>query len=369
MSDPFNPMEFAAFLRGRWRLIVATCGVAVTLAALASVVLPKQYTATASILISPPAGNDPRAATALSPMYLESLRSYERVASNDTLFLRALEHFHLVRAGAGTPPERLKRRILKVTKPVNTEILEISATLGDPQTAQAFAQFIAEQTCQARHSFDLASKDELTAEARYNLDRAQVRFANADHAWTAFAAAGAIRTLEEKLWNASELRSRIEDDLTGARTELADRLAAQKAAASPEEQGWETRQVAAAEAKLKSLEEQERAVTAQLEAVGAVLSKRNSDGEALESELIAARAEVESTKSKLNDLAASSAFHGERLHIIDPGIVPQQPSSPNVWLNIAAALLVSLTAALAFAAVQFGRLLHATRTEREYSFH
>ncbi len=156
------PFEFAAFLRARWRLFAITCGVAVALSALASLLLPKRYTATATVLISPPAGNDPRATTVLSPIYLESLRTYERIASTDTLFLRALDHFHLQPAYAGTPVESLKRRILKVTKPVNTEILEISATLGDPRAAQAFAQFIAEQTCAASHSFDLASEDELT---------------------------------------------------------------------------------------------------------------------------------------------------------------------------------------------------------------
>jgi polysaccharide biosynthesis transport protein len=367
MSDPFNPFEFAAFLRARWRLFAITCGVAVALSALASLLLPKRYTATATVLISPPAGNDPRATTVLSPIYLESLRTYERIASTDTLFLRALDHFHLQPAYAGTPVESLKRRILKVTKPVNTEILEISATLGDPRAAQAFAQFIAEQTCAASHSFDLASEDELTREARRNLDRAQTRFANAESARNAFAGAEAVGTLEEKVLNASELRTRIEDDLTGARTALADGIAARNAAASSGDQGWEAREVAAAQAKLKSLEDQDRAATAQLEAEGAVLEKRKSDGEALESELIAARAEIESATSKLNDIAVSSAFRGERLQIIDPGIVPQQPSSPNLWLNIAAALLVSLMAAFVFAALQFSRL-HAMRTEQEYSF-
>ncbi len=369
MGEPFEPFEFAAFLGARWRFFTITCGVAVALSALASLLLPKRYTATATVLISPPAGNDPRAATAVSPIYLESLRTYERIASNDTLFLRALDHFHVRLDAEGASVESVKRRTLKVTKPVNTEILEISATLGDPQTAQAFAQFIAEQTCESNHSFDLASKDELTAEARHNLDHAQARFANAEHARDAFAQAESVQTLQEKLWNASELRSRIEDDLTGARTALADRLAAQNPAASPEERNWERRQVAAAEAKLKSLEEQERAVTAQLEREGAVLEKRTSDRDALESELIAARAELESAKSKLNDIAASSAFRGERLQIIDPGVVPQQPSFPNPWLNIAAALLVSFTGAFVFAALQFTRGSHAARTEREYSFH
>jgi len=367
MSDPFNPFEFAAFLRSRWRLFAVTCGVAVALAAVASLILPKRYTATAMILISPPAGNDPRAATSVSPIYLESLKTYERIASNDTLFVRALDHFDLRRTYGDAPVETLKRRILKVAKPVNTQILEMSATLGDPRVAQAFAQFIAEQTREASLSMDQAGEEELTREARRTLDRAQTRFANAEHARSVFAEAEPVRTLEEKLLNASELRSRIEDDLTGARTELAD--AAQKAASASGDEAWEKKQLGAAEAKVKSLEAQERAVTMQLEAQGTVLEKRKSEGEALESELIAARSEIESAKAKVNDIASSSAFHGERLQIIDPGIVPQQPSSPNLWLNLAAALLISITMTLVIAAVQFGkRNLLGARPEREYSF-
>jgi succinoglycan biosynthesis transport protein ExoP len=355
MGDSFNPFEFAAFLRARWHFLAITCGVAVGLSLVASLLLPKRYTATATILISPPAGNDPRAATALSPIYLESLRAYERLASNDTLFVRALDHFHVREDYTGKPVESLKRRILQVTKVANTELLEISATLGDARTAQGLAQFIAEQTCEASRSFDMTAKEELTAEARRNLERAQVRVTQAEIARNA-PELSAIRSGEEKLWNASELRARIEDDLTSARTELAG--------ATDSDAGKAT----AAKARVQSLEEQDRAVTAQLENEGAAVEKRKRDREAIESEWNAARVEAETAKSKLNEIAASSAFRGERLQIIDPGIVPQQPSSPIVWLNVAASLIVSLTAGLVFAALKFSRRTRIERTAREYSF-
>lgn len=109
-------------------------------------------------------------------------------------------------------------------------------------------------------------------------------------------------------------------------------------------------------------------MTAQLENEGAVLETWKRDREAMESEWNAARSEAETAKSKLNEIAASSAFRGERLQIIDPGIVPQQPSSPIVWLNVAASFVVSLTAGLVFAAMKFSRRSPMERTEREYSF-
>ena len=56
---------------------------------------PRQYTATARIVIEPPAGTDLRSAMAVSPIYLESLKTYEQFASGDSLFQKAIEQFDL----------------------------------------------------------------------------------------------------------------------------------------------------------------------------------------------------------------------------------------------------------------------------------
>ncbi len=68
---------------------------AAAVAVVACLVLPKQYTATATLVIEPP-GGDPRSATAVSSIYLESLKSYETFASSDSLFAKACEKFHLL---------------------------------------------------------------------------------------------------------------------------------------------------------------------------------------------------------------------------------------------------------------------------------
>jgi uncharacterized protein involved in exopolysaccharide biosynthesis len=47
-------------------------------------------------------------------------------------------------------------------------------------------------------------------------------------------------------------------------------------------------------------------------------------------------------EARLRDARGETGFRGERLKIIDPGIVPERPSSPNLPLNIAAALLAGL---------------------------
>ena len=129
MDVEFDPLHFAAYLRDRWPAVTISCGVAVCLAFAVSEVLPRKYTATASILIQPPGGNDPRAATQVSPIYLESLKSYERFASSDTLFVRAIDAVHARDEGGGGPVEAFKRRVLKVSKPASMAVLEIGVTL------------------------------------------------------------------------------------------------------------------------------------------------------------------------------------------------------------------------------------------------
>ena len=95
MPEPVNTYRYLTFLASRWRFIAICCAVAVTLALAVSLARPNLYTATCRILIEPPAGTDIRTALAVSPIYLESLKTYEHFAASDSLFLRALDRFQL----------------------------------------------------------------------------------------------------------------------------------------------------------------------------------------------------------------------------------------------------------------------------------
>ena len=162
-GSTFNAQQYLEYLRRHLRFLLAVCAGAAALTLAVSWFLPKQYTATASITIDPPAGNDPRRSTVVSPTYFESLKAYELVAASDTVFLRGAEKFHL---RDSRPAEALKRRILKVTKVRDTKILEIAVTLPDPKVAQAFAQFLAEETVESTRSGNLAGDQDLLTEAR-----------------------------------------------------------------------------------------------------------------------------------------------------------------------------------------------------------
>jgi uncharacterized protein involved in exopolysaccharide biosynthesis len=89
----------------------------------------------------------------------------------------------------------------------------------------------------------------------------------------------------------------------------------------------------------------------------------------MESDEKAALAAFEAANSRLNEILSSSAFHGERLQILDPGIVPQRPSSPNTMLNILAALLFALVGSAVWLGFRFSHeRLGRARPERLYSY-
>jgi uncharacterized protein involved in exopolysaccharide biosynthesis len=59
-------------------------------------------------------------------------------------------------------------------------------------------------------------------------------------------------------------------------------------------------------------------------------------------------------KTRYSDAQNSASYRGERLEIMDPGIVPQHPSFPDTQLSVLLALLFSLVASLGYLAVSFG---------------
>ena len=81
MAEPVEIFRYIRYLRLRWRWIAVSCAVAVAIAAIVTMLMTRQYTATARILVEPPAGADLRSAMAVSPIYLESLKTYEHFAA------------------------------------------------------------------------------------------------------------------------------------------------------------------------------------------------------------------------------------------------------------------------------------------------
>lgn len=221
MYSSFDAFEYVEYLWRRWRVVALASGAALILALGISLLLPKRYTATASIVIEPPGSNDVRTATAVSPIYLESLKTYERFAASDSLFARAAAKFQLQQSGS-QPIESLKRNVLKVSKIRDTKILEISATLRDPKVAQSLAQYLAEETAALSRSESLAADRETVEEAQKREADAQLRLARAQQAWNAASAGAPVEALQGEIDANIELQGKLREQLVQAQADAAE---------------------------------------------------------------------------------------------------------------------------------------------------
>jgi len=357
MRSASEGLEFAGYLWRRRALLAIACTSALTLAGIGSVLLPARYTATASILIEPPGGNDPRSATAVSTVYLESLKTYERLASSDTLFEHALDELHIRQRYPGVSTESLKRRILEVSKPASTTILDISATVSDPKSAQALAQYIAERTVALQVSLDRQTDEDLSKEPQRIFDAAKARRQAAEKAKDQFTKATPLEALDKEVLLTGELKLEVGKELARARAELANYIGQQQAPQPNDigegQSGWTRFQITATRTKIRDLESQDRQLLQALNAKGSLLEDLRRKRDALDAELKSARADEEAENTKLSDVKSSSAARGVRLKILDPGIVPQRPSFPNLPLNLAVALVLSLLASIGYVAIRF----------------
>jgi uncharacterized protein involved in exopolysaccharide biosynthesis len=339
--ESFDAFRYIVYMRSRWRWIVASCATAAALALVASLAMTRQYTATARIVIEPPAGTDIRAAVAVSPIYLESLRTYEQFAGGDSLFQTAIDKFHLRSIVGARPIESLKKQVLKVALVRNTRILEISATLPDPRQAQALAQFLAESTVNLSRSLNGEGDRDLLQGMERQQSELRDRLKENETAWNQLLAHEPVVTLESENNNAALLRSNVEQEIARAEVELA-------------EPGRRTEDLADTRARLGQMRKQLETLNTQSIEREKLLSVRVSHRDRLDVERKALQAQLNGVETQLRETRAGMAFRGERLKIIDPGVVPERSSAPNLTLNVAAAFLLGLVLPLLWLTLQMG---------------
>jgi uncharacterized protein involved in exopolysaccharide biosynthesis len=307
-----------AHIAAHWKVVAGACAAAVLVSLIATLLLPKRYTAVTRIFIEPPAGSDPRTSTTVSPIYLDSLRTYELFASSDTLFLQAVERFHLRHNGVSV--DGLKRSILKVEVLRNTKILDITATLTDPTTAHELSLFLAQETVKMNEVTSEQGDREFAAEAEKRFTAARSRMDAAQQAWDRSPDQVTAETLRSEIYADEHL-------IDGLRKELAE-----LEVSDPDASGAEGSMIAAYRRRLTALNEQTAGRRQHLATVTAHL-------EGLESDLGSARRTFQAAEGRLQELRSAAGYRGERLRIIDPGIVPERPSSQDLILNLVIALI------------------------------
>jgi capsular polysaccharide biosynthesis protein len=349
MQDSFDAFEYIDFLSARWKFAGLACGFAIVAGLATGLLLPKRYTATATILIDPPAGGDPRIATAVSTVYLESLKTYELLATNDQLFVRAAGQFHL-RDQDGSPIESLKRRVLKVDKLRDTRALQISVTLPDPRTAQGVVQFIAEGAVELSRSGGKEADESLIEVAAKAAEAAKARLNDAETAWQKAAGAHSAEALRSEISDDGYLKSRVEEQLLDEQADVAG--------GSTQAQ----RDIGASRARAELLQRRIGELTLAIDERSAALAQQSAREQDLQAVLTAARTAYGAATQRLADLRISLGSRTEWLRVVDPGIIPQRPSSPNVPLILIGAASLALFGSLLYLTLSFS----LTRGRRRY---
>lgn len=347
MAEPLDAFRYIGYMRSRWRFIACSAGVAVALAIVVSLLLPNRYTATARVVIEPPAGTDLRAAMAVSPIYLESLKTYELFAASDSLFQKAVEHFAL----GGAPVESLKRRVLKVQIIRNTRIMEIAVTLADPKKAQAMAKFLAESAVELNRSSTAESDQELLRGLLDQEREARRRLEETEKAVTQAAASEPTDGLQAAIEQSGDSRAKLEQSVQSVELELAD-VGDRLKQATPAEQAELRKEESNALARLAAMRKQLQEFDAQTAQRERLLATRQAHRDRLDAERKVAQTALVAAEGKVREARGESGYRGERLKIIDPGIVPERPSSPNLPLNVVAALLAGLVLPILYLTIE-----------------
>ncbi len=344
MSAPLELFSYIGFVRSRARMIALSCITATVLAAGISLLMPRQYTAASRIVIEPPAGTDPRAIVAVSPIYLESLKTYEQFASSDSLFQTAVDRFGIRAVAGNRSVESLKKSVLKIALLHSTRILEISATLPDPRKAQALAQFMAESTVDLSRSVAANGDRDLLQEMERQRQQLSSELDAADAAAADLAKREPLDSLQGEAENASILRSTVEEQLSTADLEVAEASSASD--------------LANAKTRQREFQQQLQAIRKRDEERDGILAIRLEHRERLDAERKGLRTQLAGIDTQLREARGAAAFRGERLKIVDKGIVPERPSSPNLALNTAAAFLLGLALPLVWLALEFSYRQH-----------
>ncbi|MGD0617213.1 MAG: hypothetical protein ABSB67_06090 [Bryobacteraceae bacterium] len=324
----------------RWRFLVAAVVTAGLLALGVSELMPRLYTATSTVIIDPPATNDPRTTTALNPTYLDSLTTFERYFTSDTLFQEAAQRFHLDTGRAGVTAVR--KSVLKVSVQHQTRILEVSATLPDPKDAIVLVQYITQRSIEASREEALAGDQDSLRNVTEDMDRARSRLEAARSAWEQVAHDDTPETLRSEVSAAISLHTetlRLHEEAVAETAQW--RARAQDGDAEDRESGTILSNAAAARA--TEYAKREKELAGEIDTKRKLVAQKTMQHAIASAELDSAQKAYDAAFTRVRDYTALTGMHSERMHVIDPGVEPRQPSSPKVLLNtIAAALLAAL---------------------------
>ena len=370
MTKDFDLRLYLGHLARRSKTLAIIPAVAVTVALLVSVALPKQYDATVTLLIQP-GGSDPRFPPPLNQVYLEYLRSYEYVVQGDELLTRVLKEFQLDRDPYNYNLTSFRRSVLDVQLLKFSKLLSIRIRFGDPQKAHQMALFLAQEATRATEAWREADAEKAIRQAGRDLEGPRARLEEAEKQLENFRRGARedelARRVQVELENKSEYERQLGSTqvlipelearvtvLTARVRETPEKIELDKPVLNPAAQqlrglldGAST-SLAGERAKQAALRRSLAEIEAPLARHQAELVKIQARATELERIYHAAREALTLATNRANDARLGAMARTEQLQIADPGIVPLRPSSPHILLNTLLALVLGLLGAVAY---------------------
>lgn len=370
MTKDFDLRLYVGYLARRSKTLAIVPAVAVAMALLVSLALPKQYDATVTLLIQP-GGSDPRYPPPLNQVYLEYLRSYEYVVQGDELLTRVLKEFQLDRDPYNYNLTSFRRSVLDVQLLKFSKLLSVRVRFEDPQKAHQIALFLAHEATRATEAWRDADAEKAIRQAERDLEGPRARLAEAEKQLENFRRGARedelARTVQMELENKSEYERQLGSTqvlipelearvaaLTARIRETPEKIELDKPVLNPAAQRLRglfdeaSTSLAGERAKQTALRRSLAEIEAPLARHQTELVKVQARATELERVYHAAREALTLATNRANDARLGAVSRTEQLQIADPGIVPQSPSSPHMLLNALLALVLGLLGAVAY---------------------
>jgi uncharacterized protein involved in exopolysaccharide biosynthesis len=161
-----------------------------------------------------------------------------------------------------------------------------------------------------------------------------------------------VSSLEAEIETLQDRLTRLDRELTDAEqavAEYTDRLSQPGA----ENKVWQP-MLSVERAKVTHLKSQRKAVTDEIAGKSAGAADRSARVEQMQLKLKTAQAALQTLETRLQESRSMAGHRAERLRVIDPGVIPERPSSPRMSLNLIATFLAGLILSVLYLSLEFG---------------
>jgi uncharacterized membrane-anchored protein YhcB (DUF1043 family) len=204
-------------------------------------------------------------------------------------------------------------------------------------------EYLATETVALNRSLAKDGDREVLGDVQTELGVAKEALRQARADYESAIASGADQLLEEEVRTLSDLKARTGVEVLRSRAALAELKSRSDAAESAVEQ-----------ARLNSLSAEATSLDRQLATQSTALAIARARRDRAAKSLLTAETTHDAWSRRANDAAIASGLRTEQLRVVDPGVVPQQPSFPSPGLFTGAALLMSSLLTLAYLSLRYG---------------